>query len=77
MKFEFNLPSRNNILMRFQYERKWLNDQVFSLIALGSLGLTYQVKIFITLASTVLKKSTFPKKSHLNALGSKSDLDVK
>ena len=46
--------------MRFQYERKWLNDQVFSLIDLGSLGLTYQVKI-ITLASTVLKNQLFQK----------------
>ena len=31
----------------------------------------------MTLASTVFKKSTFKKKSHLNALGSKFDLDVK
>ena len=29
------------------------------------------------LASTVFKKSTFPKISHLNAIGSKFDLDVK
>ena len=31
----------------------------------------------MTLASTVFKKSTFQKKSHLNAVGSKFDLDVK
>ena len=44
-------------------------------IAIISLGLTYQVRI-MTKASTVLKKSTFQKYSHLNALGSKFDLDV-
>ena len=38
--------------------------------------LTYQVRT-ITLVSTVLKESTFPKKSYLHALGSKFDLDVK
>ena len=44
--------------------------------AIVSLGETYQVKI-MTLASTVFKKSTFQKKkSYLNALGSKFDLDV-
>ena len=37
---------------------------------------TYQVRI-MTLASTVFKKSTLKKKSHLNALGSKFDLDMK
>ena len=31
----------------------------------------------MTLASVVLKKSTFQKFLHLNALGSKFDLDVK
>ena len=31
----------------------------------------------MTLALTVIKKSTFQKISHLNALGSKFDLDVK
>ena len=46
-------------------------------IAIVSLGFTYQVRI-MTLASTVFKKSTFQKKkSHLNALGKKFDLDVK
>ena len=44
--------------------------------AIVSLGLTYQVKI-MTLASTVFKRSTFKINSHLNALGSKFDLDVK
>ena len=31
----------------------------------------------MTLALTVLKKSTFQKNSHLNALGSKINLEVK
>ena len=31
----------------------------------------------MTLASTVFKKLTFQKNSHLNALGSKFDLDIK
>ena len=30
----------------------------------------------MTLASTIFKKSTFQKISHLNALGSKFDLDI-
>ena len=41
-----------------------------------SLGLTYQVRI-MTLASKVFKKITFQNNFHLNALGSKFDLDVK
>ena len=45
-------------------------------IAIVSLGLTYQVRI-MTLASTVFKKSTFQKISHLNAIGRKFDLDLK
>ena len=45
-------------------------------IAIVSLGLKYQVRK-MTLASTVFKISTFQKKSHLNALGRKFDLDVK
>ena len=45
-------------------------------IAIVSLDLTYRVRI-MTLASTVFKKSTFKKNSHLNALGSKFDLDIK
>ena len=44
-------------------------------IAIAYLGLTYQVRI-MTLASTVFKNSTFHKMSHLNALGSKFDLDA-
>ena len=43
--------------------------------AIIALGLTYQVRI-MTLASTVLKKSTFQKNSHLNALGSKLTLTL-
>ena len=45
-------------------------------IAIVSLVLTYQARI-MTLTSTVFKKSTFQKNSHLNALGSKFDPDVK
>ena len=45
-------------------------------IAIALLCLTYQVKI-MSLASTVFKKLTCKKKSHLNALGSKFYLDVK
>ena len=58
-------------------ERSKVNLDLWNLfIAIVSLGLTYQKRI-ITLASTVFKKSTFQKNSHLNALGSKFDLDVK
>ena len=65
-----------------QYERPWLKGQRSTLtfetffIAIVSLVLTYQVRI-ITLALTVFKSSTFQKNYHLNALGSKFDLDVK
>ena len=45
-------------------------------IGIVSLGLTYQVRK-MTKASTVLKKKTLQEFSHLNALGSKFDLDVK
>ena len=45
-------------------------------IAIVTLGLTYQVRI-MTLASVVFKKSTFKKFPHLNAFGSKFDLDIK
>ena len=62
-----------NILMGLQYERPKLKGQI--LIAIVSLGLIFQVRI-MTLASTVFKKSSFQKISHLNALGSKLDLDV-
>ena len=58
-------------------ERSKVNLDLWNLfIAIVSLGQTYQVRI-MTFASTVFKKSTFQKKSHLNALGSKFDLDVK
>ena len=58
-------------------ERSKVNLDLWNLsIAIVSLDLTYQVGI-MTLASTVFKKSTFQKNSHLNALGSKFDLDVK
>ena len=58
-------------------EREKVNLDLWNLfIAIVSLVLTYQVRI-ITLVSTVFKKSTFQKISHLNALGSKFDLEVK
>ena len=58
-------------------ERSKVNLDLWNLfIAIVSLGQTYQVRI-MTFASTVFKKSTFQKNSHLNALGSKFDLDVK
>ena len=58
-------------------ERSKVNLDLWNLfIAIVSLGQTYQVRI-MTLASTVFKKSTFQKNFHLNALGSKFDLDVK
>ena len=58
-------------------ERSKVNLDLWNLFkAIVSLGQTYQVRI-MTLASTVFKKSTFQKNSHLNALGSKFDFDVK
>ena len=45
-------------------------------IAIVTLDKTYQLRI-ITLASIVIKKSTFKKFPHLNASGSKFDLDIK
>ena len=58
-------------------ERSKVNLDLWNLfIAIVLLGQTYQVRI-MTMASTVFKKSTFQKNSHLNALGSKFDLDVK
>ena len=54
-----------------------VNLDIWSLfIAIVLFSQTYQVRI-MTLASTVLKKSTFQKNTHLNALGSKFDLDIK
>ena len=58
-------------------ERSKVNLDLWNLfIAIVTLGLTYQVRI-MTLASVVFKKSTFQNFPHLNALGSKFDLDVK
>ena len=58
-------------------ERSKVNLDLWNFfIAIVSLGLTYQVKK-MTKASTVFKKKTFQKISHLNALGSKFDLDDK
>ena len=52
-------------------ERSKVNLDLWNLfIVIVSLGITYQVRI-MTLASTVFEKSSFQKKSHLNALGSK------
>ena len=58
-------------------KRSKVNLDLWNLfIAIVSLGQTYQVRI-MTLASTGFKKTTFQKHSHLNALGSKFDLDAK
>ena len=70
-----------SMLMRLQYEQLWLKGQRSTLtfetfIAIVSLGLRYQERI-MALASTGFKKSTFKIFSHLNALGSKFDLEVK
>ena len=63
--------------MGLHYERLWLKGRRSTLtFEIYLLGLTYQVRI-MTLASTGLKKSTFHKISHLNASGSKFDLEVK
>ena len=64
------------MLMGLQYERLWLKGQRSTLtFETYLLGLTYQVRI-MTLASAGFKKSTFQIISHLNASGSKLDLDV-
>ena len=87
MKFELNwangLWENYDLIYRWDSnmsdlaERSKVNLDLWNLfIAIVSLGQTYQVKI-MTCASTVFKKSTFQKKSHLNALGSKFDLDFK
>ena len=87
MKFELNwangLWENYDLIYRWDSnisdlaERSKVNLDLWNLlIAIVSLGQTYQVRI-MTLASTVFKKSTFQKNSHLNALGSKFDLDVK
>ena len=89
MKFEFNWANglwENYVLiywwdsnMSDLAERSKVNLDHWNLfIAIASLCLTYQVRIMtIIKASTVLKKSTFQKFSHLIALESKFDLDVK
>ena len=57
-------------------ERSKVNLDLWNLfIAIVSLGYTYQVRI-MTKASTVFNKINFSKFSHLNALGSKFDLDI-
>ena len=86
MKFEFNWSSGfwgNYVLMCWcdfnmtLAEKLKVNLDLWNLfITIVSLVSTYQVRI-MTLASTVFKKSTFQKISHLNALGRKFDLDVK
>ena len=87
MKFELNwangLWENYDLIYRWDSnmsdlaERSKVNLDLWNLfIAIVSLGQAYQVRI-MTLASTVFKKSTFQKNSHLNALGSKFDLDVK
>ena len=58
-------------------ERSKVNLDLWNLfIAILTLDYTYQVKI-MTSASVAFKKSTFQKFHHLNALGSKFDMDVK
>ena len=58
-------------------ERAKVNLDLWNLfIPIVSLGFTYQERI-MTGFNSIKKKSTFQKKSHLNALGSKFDLDVK
>ena len=57
-------------------ERSKVNLDLWNLfIAIVKLDKTYQVKI-MTLAPIDFKKSTFQKFPHLNANGSKFDLDV-
>ena len=86
IKFEFNWPSGfwgNFVLMCW-----W--DSKMSDLGWKVKGQPWPLKLIYShclirlnissennLASTVFKKSTFLKKSHLNALGSKFDLDVK
>ena len=63
--------------MRGLAERSKVNLDLWNLfIAIVTLEKTYQERI-MTLASIVFKKSTFQNFSHLNALGSKFDLDIK
>ena len=58
-------------------KRSKVNLDLWNLfIAIVTLGLTYRGRI-MALAPVVFKKSTFQKIPHLNALGSKFDIDVK
>ena len=58
-------------------ERSKVNLDLWNFfIAIVTLDKTYQVRI-MTSASMVFKKSIFQNFPHLNALGSKFDLDVK
>ena len=84
MKFELNWANGlwGNYVLIYWWDHNmsdlgWkVNLDLWNLfIAIFSLVSTYQVRI-ITMALTVFKKSTFQKKSHLNTLGSKFDLDV-
>ena len=87
MKFEFNWAKvcektkfyyiDGTIVWATSAEMAKVNLDLWNLfIAIVSLVLTYQVRI-MTLALTVFKNQLFKKNSHLNALGSKFDLDVK
>ena len=87
MKFEFNWLNgfwENYVLIYWWdsnmiglAERSKVNLDLWNLfIAIVTLDKTYWVRI-VTLASVVFKKSTFQKIPHLNALGSKFDLDIK
>ena len=85
MKFEFNWPNGfwENYVLIYWWDSNmsglgWkVNLDLWNLfIAIVTLDKTYQVKI-MTLASIVFKKLIFQKFPHLNALGSKFDLDVK
>ena len=58
-------------------ERSKVNLDLWTLfIAIVTLGLKYQVRIMAS-TSTVFQKINFQNISHLNALGSKFDLEVK
>ena len=66
------------ILLGIQYERPWLKGQMSTLTFetySEQLGLTDEARK-MTLPLTVIKKIIFQINSHLNALGSKFDLDV-
>ena len=87
MKFEFNWPSGfwgnyvkcvdGTPIWATLAEKLKVKLDLWNLsIAIVSLVSTYQVRI-MDLASTVFKKSTFQKISHLNASGRIFDLDVK